>query len=393
MKRLLILPLLFLTAAANAARIERGPYAEDPAHTTMVLKWATDVPSAAWVEYGPLGQCSQLMAVSAKKIEHSLTLHGLIANTKFCYKIYVQNAEETGVQEPVEGHFQTLFSPERKIVNFSVIGNTSAPRDGRDTGPLKEALAGALAAHEADFVLHTGNLVSTGLIADAQAEFFTPFANYLKNTPLLSAVGKDEYGPDGDTELGRGFLTANYRKIHSMPWSRGTPNYYYIDTANARIIVLDTNKVFDTWGAPALADKSPQFNWLKTALSSAGAGKWKIVVMHHPVYSSGPQEDRLSRLLAPVFEANRVNLVIQGHQGAYERTQPIRREEAAQNGPVYITIGGGGKTLEPAAYKNEWGAKYFEVPHFAHIQIVDRKLALRVYTHDNKRIDALDIHL
>jgi 3',5'-cyclic AMP phosphodiesterase CpdA len=331
------------------------------------------------------------MAVSPRKKEHSLVLHGLIPNTKFCYKIYVQNDSETGVQQPIEGTFKTLYSPERKIVNFLVVGNTSAAADGSNE-EIKNRMAQSMANYEADFLIHTGDMVASGLVADADKEFFTPYQKILQNSPLLVALGEDEYGPDRATNEGKGFLTTQYRSIHSMPLSKGTPFYYYIDTANARFIFLDTNNVYDAIFAAKLSDKAPQLEWLKTSLSSTDAAKWKIVVLHHPVYSSGKEEDRLSKLLAPIFEANKVNLVIQGHQGAYERTAPIKNDMVARTGPTYITVAGGGKFFEPSSYNIDWSSKYYEIPHFAHVQIVDRKLSLRVYTHDNRRIDALDIH-
>ena len=386
--------LLAALCALNAANIIRGPYVEDAAQNTAVIKWAADAPTPAWVEYGPEGKCSQLMALAPKREEHSLTLHGLIPNTKFCYKIYVMNAEETGTQEPVQGTFKTLYSAERKIINFLVAGNTSAPAEGT-SDEIKKAAAQNMAAYEADFIIHTGNIAADGAARGNNADFLAPFAPVLQNAPLLAALGGDEYGPDRSSEKeGRGFLAANYRRLHTMPWSKGTPYYYYIDTGNARLIFLDTNFVYGVPNASKLDLKSSQYEWLKKTLSTTDSASWKIVVLHHPVYSSGPVPDKLSALLAPLFEAYKVNLVIQGRQGAYERTAPILKNQkvsAGQTGPTYITVGGGGKLFEKKEFDNEWSSKYFEVPHFAHIQIVDRKLSLRVYTQDNKRIDALDI--
>ncbi|MDR0734899.1 MAG: metallophosphoesterase [Elusimicrobiota bacterium] len=387
--------LLAAACGLNAANIIRGPYVEDAEQTTAVIKWATDVPTPAWIEYGPEGKCSQLMAVASKREEHSLTLHGLIPNTKFCYKIYVMNADETGTQEPAQGTFKTLYSAERKIVNFLVVGNTSSPHEG-STDEIKRTAAQSMSGYEADFIVHTGNIAADGTASGNNADFFIPFAPALQNAALLAALGEDEYGPNRNAEKeGRGFLAANYRRIHTMPWSKGTPYYYYIDTANARLIFLDTNFVYGVPNASKLELKSSQYEWLKNALSTADSASWKIVVLHHPVYSSGPVPDKLSAMLAPLFEAYKVKLVIQGRQGAYERTAPIIRDQKAgtgQTGPIYITVGGGGKLFEKKEFYNEWSSKYFEVPHFAHIQIVDRKLSLRVYTHDNKRIDALDIY-
>ncbi len=390
MKKHLFIVSLFLASALNAAVIERGPFVEDPAQTTAVIKWTTDVPSPAWVEYGPEGKCSQLMAISSRKRNHSLTLHGLIPNTKFCYKVYVENNSGTGVQEAKTGTFRTLFTPERKIVNFLVVGNTADPQG--TAAEMKRHMAQSMAEHPADFLIHTGDIAAGGSIAAANEEFFKPYQKVLSDAPLLVALGEEEYGENRSNADGKGFLAANYKRVHSMPWSKGTPNYYYIDTANARILFIDTNNMYDALTAPAINQKSPQYIWLRDSLAKTAGGKWKIVVMHHPVYSSGKEEDRLSQVLAPLFEAQKVNLVIQGHQGAYERTKPIYRAEPAKSGPIYITVGGSGKFFEESSYNNDWSNKYYATPHFAYISIIDRKLSLRTFTHDNKRIDALDIY-
>lgn len=392
MKHLIYLFLLFaLISPVKAAEIIKGPYTEDAALKSAVVKFAATESTPAWLEYGPIGKCSQLMAVAAPSRNHKFILHGLTPNTQFCYKAYVQNNAGDGVQEGSEGSFKTLFTPERKIVNFLVIGNTSVPEEN-DTSEIKTTMARNMANYESDFLIHTGNISSSGLAPDETKQFFEPYKKILKNMALFAAVGADEYGPNAKTAEGKGFLAANYKANHSMPWSKGTPNYYYFDTANARIIVIDTNNLYGALQAPKLDKNSSQYEWLKSTLAKTAADKWKIVVMHHPVYSSGQTEDLLSVVLAPLFEAHQVKLVIQGHQGAYERTKPIRHAQASKSGPIYVTVAGSGKFFEESSYENDWGSKYLALPHFAHIKIVDRKLSLRVYTHDNKMIDALDIN-
>ena len=375
-----------------AAEIIKGPYAEDVELKSAVIKFAASETTPAWLEYGPLGKCSQLMAISAPARNHKFVLHGLTPNTQFCYKAYVENNAGDGVQEPSKGTFKTLFTPERKIVNFLVIGNTSANEE-TDNSEIKQTMARNMANYEADFLVHTGNISSSGLASDETVQFFEPYQRILNTMPLVLTVGSDEYGPDAKTAEGKGFLAGHYKSNHNMPWSTGTPNYYSFDTANARIIVIDTNNLYGALQAPKLEKNSTQYEWLKNTLAKAGADKWKIVVMHHPVYSSGQTEDLLSAFLAPLFEAHQVKLVIQGHQGAYERTKPIRKGAAAKSGPIYVTVGGSGKFFEESTYENEWGSKYLALPHFSHIKIVDRKLSLRTYTHDNKLIDALDVNL
>ena len=390
MKKFLLFVFAALTINLNAANILRGPYTQDPEPTTAVIRFSTDIPTPAWVEYGPLGQCSLIMVNSPEQRNHSITLHGLIPNTKFCYKVYVENNEKTGVQEAQSGTFSTAYTAERKELSFMVLGNTSDPN--HNAGNIKKQLAQSMMNHKADFLIHTGNIATDGLATNVYTDFYEPFKEVLKSMPYMAALGQDEYGPQRNEQAGKNFLNINYRPINSMPWSKGTPNYYYYDSANARIIVIDTNNLYDAIFAPQLDKSSKQYEWLKSALATAGADKWKIVVLHHPVYSSGASEDKLSQFLAPLFEAHKVNLVLQGHQGAYERTKPIRAAASSKAGPIYITIGGAGRSFEPSSYSNEWSTKYYATPHFAHIKIVDRKLSLRIYTHEDKKIDALDIY-
>ena len=391
MKHLTFILFLILSLSAGAAEIIKGPYTEDVEQKSAIVKFVATDPTPAWLEYGPMGKCNQLMAISAPSRSHRFVLHGLTPNTQFCYKAYVQNNSGDGVQEGSEGSFKTLFTPERKIVNFLVIGNTSASQE-KDTTEIKKTMARNMAGYEADFLVHTGNIASTGLASDETIEFFEPYQKILQTMPFVSAVGTDEYGPNGTKPEGKGFLAAHYKANHNMPWSKGTPNYYYFDTANVRIIVIDTNSVYGILQAPRIDKKSAQYEWLKNTLAKTDADKWKIVVMHHPLYSSGQSEDLLSSYLAPLFEAHNVKLVIQGHQGAYERTKPIRHAKPSKSGPIYVTVGGSGKFFEESSYENEWGSKYVALPHFLNIKIVDRKLSLRAYTYDNKAIDALDIN-
>jgi len=390
MKKLLIFVFSFLTLNLSAANILRGPYTQDPEPTTAVIRFSTDEPTTAWVQYGPQGNCSLVMTNSPKQRNHVITLHGLIPNTQFCYKVYVQNADETGVQEAQSGTFTTAYSAERKELSFLVLGNTSDPNN--NAGEIKKQLAQSMLNHKADFLIHTGNIATEGKAANAYKDFYEPFKEVLKQMPYMAAIGQDEYGPNRADKTGKSFLAENYRPLNSMPWSKGTPNYFSYDSANARIIFVDTNNLYDALFAPPLERNSKQYDWLKNALATAGSDKWKIVVLHHPVYSSGASEDRLSQVLAPLFEAHKVNLVLQGHQGAYERTKPIKAAQSGKAGPTYVTIGGAGRSFEPASYNNEWTAKYYATPHFAEIKIVDRKLSLRIFTHEDKKIDALDIY-
>ena len=80
-----------------------------------------------------------------------------------------------------------------------------------------------------------------------------------------------------------------------------------------------------------------QFDWLEKELK-ASSSNWKIVVFHHPLYSSGDRHGsdlRLREVLEPFFEKYNVSVVLNGHDHFYERVKP-------QKGITYFIVGSGG---------------------------------------------------
>jgi hypothetical protein len=81
-----------------------------------------------------------------------------------------------------------------------------------------------------------------------------------------------------------------------------------------------------------------QLDWIEEELRRSNDA-WKIVFMHHPLYSSGRRHGSsvgLREALEPLFLKYGVSLVLAGHEHFYERLQP-------QNGIHYITQGAAGK--------------------------------------------------
>ncbi len=403
-----------------AAQLVRGPYLEDPTQTTLIMRWQTDTPTPAWLEYGPAPRCNQIMTISPESTQHKVVLYGLVPNQEFCYRIYVLNRAQDGAQEPVSGTFRTLFSAERKIVNFAVIGATAAPQEQEqpepdekepslslfpfitpkpavpedDSAQVREQLAALLAQEKSDFLIHTGNLTHSGFNEDANAEFFTPFQAVLRKLPLFVAVGPNEYGPDRESRDSKSFFITNYRRFHNMSWSNATPKYYSFDSANVRFIFLDTNVAEGAVWAPDITEKSAQITWLKSTLAGAGE-KWKIVVMNAPAYSSGRRgaNNEVAANLVKIFEDYRVNLVLQGGERNYERTFPIYRGEPKQNGVTYMTVGTSAAAATKRENPNEYTARFVSQRAFATVKIVDRKLSVKVYSDKGKLLDNFDLYL
>ncbi|MCQ2410257.1 MAG: metallophosphoesterase [Elusimicrobiaceae bacterium] len=403
MKKILFL-ICFLggTILGYGAQLVRGPYLEDPTQTTLILRWQTDVETPSWLEYGPAPRCNQIMTISPEGRSHKVALYGLVPNQEYCYKLYVYNEARDGAQEPITGTFRTLFSAERKVVNFLVMGATGSPQGADAQGDLlpdeaaasRTALAELMDRETSDFIIHTGNVTSSGLNSDANREFFTPFKKLLHKTPLFIALGPNEYGPARADASSKTFLTVNYRRFHDMPWSNATPKYYSFDTANARFVVLDTNAAEGAMWAPSLDEKSAQISWLKTTLASAGE-KWKIVVMNAPAYSSGAKgpNNEVFFNLVKIFEDYRVNLVLQGGDADYERTFPMFRAETKPRGVTYMTVGTSGQTPAKRENPDPSTARFVSARHYVAVKIVDRKLSAKVYNEKGKVLDEFDLYL
>ena len=121
----------------------------------------------------------------------------------------------------------------------------------------------------------------------------------------------------------------------------GTPGRYYTTTHGpADFFYLDSS-------VPGLfgSTSSQQLEWLDDALASS-TNQWKVVALHHPIYSSGSHGSTAGadELLEPIIERRKVDLVLSGHDHNYERTLP-------QAGTTYVVSGGGCKTT-PVGYSS-----------------------------------------
>lgn len=122
-----------------------------------------------------------------------------------------------------------------------------------------------------------------------------------------------------------------------------------------------------------------QLDWLERELEAAGED-WKIVFMHHPIYSSGGRHGSsvsLRQVLEPLFLKHGVSLVLAGHEHVYERLKP-------QNGIHYITEGASaklrrgnirdGSTLTERGFDTDYSFIAMEIDGDAlHFQTISRR--------------------
>ena len=147
--------------------------------------------------------------------------------------------------------------------------------------------------------------------------------------------------------------------------------WYTVRQGPVEFFMLDTN-VNTPW--------QQQLPWLKAALAASKA-PWKVVVGHHPIYSSGLYGDdlALNAKLTPLFKRYGVQLYINGHEHNYERTKPI-------DGTTYLVVGSGGASLRPVV-ANERSAKAVSTYSFADLSFTGETLTITGIDSNGQQID------
>ncbi len=378
---------VFACLPAGAARLERGPYLENMTKDMVTVRFRLDVSTPAWLSYGAAPDCERFLTTVPQQAEQKITLFGLTPDTTHCYRIYLPVDQSTAAYKAFEGKFTTFREEDKPYFSFLAFGDS-----GSGSSEQLE-LAARMDKFTPDFVLHLGDMVETGLDADADAQYFKPYAGLLSRTPFFLTLGNHDYGADMRTEAGKGFLKANYVPFHSVPLTGMPPHYYFFDVANARFFVLDANVFYGAKFAPDLRPGSKQYKWLDYYLGKTEK-TWKFVVVHEPLYSTGAHggmEDQI-KALEPLLLKHKVDLILQGHDHDYERTAPVKEGMADEaNGIVYVTLGGGGSTLYIQRRNEAWSEKFLPVYNFAFLEVNDKKISMSAYNKEGEVIDTMDI--
>ena len=144
-------------------------------------------------------------------------------------------------------------------------------------------------------------------------------------------------------------------------------DYYSFDYQNMHFLAISTNE--EKNDELGIISDTIQLDFIKADLSSAADNPktdWIIVFLHHPMYTSTPNlySMDLRNLLQPTFDLYGVDLVINGHKHAYERTNPLTfnntitdNENCSYDDPdgqIYLTVGTGGHSHSIFKQKQPW---------------------------------------
>jgi 3',5'-cyclic AMP phosphodiesterase CpdA len=216
-------------------------------------------------------------------------------------------------------------------LRFAVIGDS-----GRGSRPQYDVAARMEAWRQEfpfDFILMAGdNVYDGGTPEDYRLKFELPYKPFLDaDVKFYAALGNHD----------------DPNQPQYKPFNTGGERYYtfarrigVIGAGEARFFVLDTVHL-----------DHQQLRWLETEASRSTAD-WKIVLFHHPIYTSGRYRrhaEELRRRLEPLFVRHGVDVGFSGHEHFYERTTP-------QHGITYFVTGAAG-SLRPGDVGGDGGGR------------------------------------
>ncbi|MCE9592793.1 MAG: metallophosphoesterase [Planctomycetes bacterium] len=209
-------------------------------------------------------------------------------------------------------------------LRWAVIG------DYGNGSPEEADVAALVASWNPEFVVTTGdNNYPSGQAATIDVNIGQYYGDFI--APYLGAYGPgasvNRFWPCMGNHDWDGSSGQPYFDYFTLP---GNERYYDVRRGPVQLFVVDSDPREpdgNTWN-------SAQSVWLQGALAASDA-PFKIVTFHHPAHSSS-QHGSTAALQWP-FESWGVDLVLNGHDHAYER--------GSDGGIPYLVVGAGGAPL------------------------------------------------
>lgn len=199
------------------------------------------------------------------------------------------------------------------------------------------------------------------------------------NTPIVASPGNHEY-IKGLTRIVEKRFAYFFSYLLESRYKGN--NVYAMDYKNATVITLDSNR--DPWFLRS------QRAWLKKTLQSS-TKKWKIVMLHHPVYSiKGRMNNLIIRwMFDDLFREYGVDLVLQGHEHNYGR-MTAKTDDGQPTTPVYLV-----SHASPKTYRLSFNPLYdrFGTNHrfYQIIDVAQDSLIVKTFLENDSLYDHLSI--
>lgn len=354
-----------LSAHAFALEIIKGPYLQNVTMQGITVMWETDQPSDSRVDYGESAQYGKVKESDELLTLHEIVLDDLWADSLFHYK--VTSKDEGDEVESEDSTFQTAVAPGTPFT-FCDYG------DNQGGYGHHEIICDLIGGKSPRFVVHSGDMVQNGYNYDEWGTYFlNPARNLLRQVAMFTIPGNHERQHDYYTYF-----------VSNPADSSGTEWYYSFDYGNAHFCMINSCDTAYGYGNDmTYYPGTAQYEWIVSDLSSTEQ-EWKIVVFHHPPYSSGVhgchEVYKVREYLCPLLAEYDVDIVFSGHDHLYERIVSMR-------GVPYIVSGGGGGGLTTETCDHWWTVKLLVEYNYCIVTIDGQELSLEVRDINDKVID------
>ncbi|MFE7029484.1 purple acid phosphatase family protein [Streptomyces sp. NPDC057621] len=249
---------------------------------------------------------------------------------------------------------------------FTAFGDQGVSYHGLANDSLILAQGPAFHLHAGDIAYADpsgmGKKEDTGYDSRTWDQFLAQTESVAKQVPWMVSYGNHDmeawYSPNG-----YGGEEARWRLPGNGPDSKNLPGVYTFVHGNTAVISLDANDISFEIPANLGISGGTQTRWLETQLKKYRGEKgidFIVVFFHHCAYCTSTahaSEGGVRQEWVPLFEKYTVDLVINGHNHVYERTDVLKGNAVAKelpiggtaypetDGVVYVTAGAAGRSL------------------------------------------------
>ena len=306
-------------------------WADDPA-TTMSATWrtSTDVQHAvaeiAPAEGGPkfVENVSRFDATTESldtnlgpSLRHSVTFTRLTPARKYLYRV------GDGANWSEWADFQTA-SDSVEPFSFVYFGDAQNDLKSHWSRVMRRAFRDAPQAH---FFLHAGDLINRSENDAEWGEWFYAGGFIHRSIPCVATPGNHEFGRISEDSDERR-LSTHWQPTFTFPQNGPDglkESAYWFDYQGTRFVSLNSNEKHEI-----------QAKWLDKVLTDNDS-KWTVLTFHFPIYSAkaGRDNPALREFWQPTIDKHRVDIVLQGHDHTYARSQLMTAESNMTTGATY----------------------------------------------------------
>ncbi len=173
----------------------------------------------------------------------------------------------------------------------------------------------------ADCYLQVGDLVERGYAYYNQMLYHELIGTSFDSLPIINVPGNHEYRKGVIRTLPDYWMeTFNHPQNGPINFEGTT---YFVDLNETRVIAINTN------GLQFLHDYTRVNAWLKQVIADA-EDRFIIVIMHHPVFSSGMGRQNINIMLEFMRPLKKADIVFAGHDHTYARRLPYVNINSAE---------------------------------------------------------------